>query len=72
VFCNGLDSVKEMIYLSIRDEFAKRGISCLMVDVPGVGEALRAIAPSPTASSRQAQLWTISKRGKMSTISALG
>ena len=41
VFCNGLDSVKEMIYLSIRDQFAKRGISCLMVDQPGVGEALR-------------------------------
>ena len=41
VFCNGLDSVKEMIYLSIRDEFAKRGVSCLMVDQPGVGEALR-------------------------------
>jgi hypothetical protein len=30
-----------MIYLSIRDEFAKRGVSCLMVDQPGVGEALR-------------------------------
>jgi dienelactone hydrolase len=41
VFCNGLDSVKEMIYLSIRDEFSKRGVSCLMVDQPGVGEALR-------------------------------
>ena len=41
VFCNGLDSVKEMIYLAIRDEFARRGISCLMVDQPGVGEALR-------------------------------
>ena len=41
VFCNGLDSVKEMIYLCIRDEFAKRGISCLMIDQPGVGEALR-------------------------------
>jgi dienelactone hydrolase len=41
VFCNGLDSVKEMIYLSIRDAFAKRGASCLMVDQPGVGEALR-------------------------------
>ena len=41
VFCNGLDSVKEMIYLSIRDEFAKRGVSCLLVDQPGVGEALR-------------------------------
>ena len=41
VFCNGLDSVKEMIYLSTRDEFAKRGVSCLLVDQPGVGEALR-------------------------------
>jgi dienelactone hydrolase len=41
VFCNGLDSVKEMIYLSIRDTFAVRGISCLMIDQPGVGEALR-------------------------------
>lgn len=41
VFCNGLDSVKEMIYLSIRDELAKRGVSCLMIDQPGVGEALR-------------------------------
>ena len=41
VFCNGLDSVKEMIYLSIRDEFAKRGVSCLLLDQPGVGEALR-------------------------------
>jgi dienelactone hydrolase len=41
VFCNGLDSVKEMIYLTVRDEFAKRGFSCLMIDQPGVGEALR-------------------------------
>ena len=41
VFCNGLDSVKEMIYLAIRDTFAVRGISCLMIDHPGVGEALR-------------------------------
>jgi pimeloyl-ACP methyl ester carboxylesterase len=41
VFCNGLDSIKEMIFLSIRDTFAKRGISCLMIDHPGVGEALR-------------------------------
>jgi len=41
VFCNGLDSVKEMIALSIADTFAKRGISVLAVDQPGVGEALR-------------------------------
>jgi pimeloyl-ACP methyl ester carboxylesterase len=41
VFCNGLDSVKEMIFLAMRDTLATRGISCLMVDQPGVGEALR-------------------------------
>jgi len=41
VFCNGLDSVKEMIFLSLRDTLASRGISCLMIDHPGVGEALR-------------------------------
>ena len=41
LFCNGLDSVKEMVYLSLRETFAARGISVLMVDQPGVGEALR-------------------------------
>lgn len=41
VFCNGLDSVKEMIALSVRDTFAKRGVSILAIDHPGVGEALR-------------------------------
>lgn len=41
VFCNGLDSVKEMIALAIGDTFAERGISVLAVDQPGVGEALR-------------------------------
>lgn len=41
VFCNGLDSVKEMIFLAMRDTLARRGTSCLMVDQPGVGEALR-------------------------------
>ena len=41
VFCNGLDSVKEMIYLTVREEFATRGISVLAIDHPGVGEALR-------------------------------
>lgn len=41
VFCNGLDSVKEMIVLCMRDEFAKRGIAMLAIDHPGVGEALR-------------------------------
>ena len=42
VHMNGLDSTKEMIYGSgIAQSLAKRGISSLMVDQPGVGEALR-------------------------------
>ena len=39
---NGLDSIKEMIYGSgIATELARRGISTLIVDHPGSGEALR-------------------------------
>jgi hypothetical protein len=53
VFCNGLDSVKEMIFLSVRGEFAKRGVSCLMVDQPGVGEALRLNGLCAIAESEQ-------------------
>ncbi len=42
VFCNGLDSVKEMVYLvGIARSLRARGISCLIVDQPGVGGALR-------------------------------
>lgn len=41
IFCNGLDSTKEMVTLALRDRFAKRGISTLVIDQPGVGEALR-------------------------------
>jgi len=41
VFCNGLDSTKEMVTLALRDRFAKRGISTLIIDQPGTGEALR-------------------------------
>lgn len=42
IHTNGLDSVKEMIYWSgIGDEMAARGVSTLMLDHPGVGEALR-------------------------------
>ena len=41
-FFNGLDSTKEMIYGSrIGQELARRGIATLIVDQPGVGEALR-------------------------------
>ncbi|MBN8846531.1 MULTISPECIES: alpha/beta fold hydrolase [unclassified Sphingomonas] len=41
IFCNGLDSVKEMIFLINREAFARRGIALLIIDQPGVGGALR-------------------------------
>jgi dipeptidyl aminopeptidase/acylaminoacyl peptidase len=42
VFCNGLDSVKEMIYrCGVAHELRRRGVATLMIDHPGVGEALR-------------------------------
>jgi len=42
IMFNGLDSTKEHMYASGHwEELAARGISCLMVDCPGSGEALR-------------------------------
>jgi dienelactone hydrolase len=42
IMWNGLDSTKEHMYSSGHwEELAARGISCLMVDCPGSGEALR-------------------------------
>lgn len=42
IMWNGLDSAKEHMYLSgFAEELAARGISTLMVDCPGSGEALR-------------------------------
>lgn len=42
VFCNGLDSMKEMLYrLGLPQEFARRGIATLCVDQPGTGASLR-------------------------------
>jgi pimeloyl-ACP methyl ester carboxylesterase len=42
VLVNGLDSTKEHMYSSHHwAELAARGISCLMLDQPGTGEALR-------------------------------
>jgi dipeptidyl aminopeptidase/acylaminoacyl peptidase len=41
IFYSGFDVVKELLYAFIGDEFARRGISCLVVDTPGVGEPLR-------------------------------
>jgi len=42
VYCNGLDSCKELLYWSrLPDALARRGVSTLCVDQPGSGEALR-------------------------------
>lgn len=42
VYCNGLDSNKELLYWSwLPHALAKRGISTLCVDQPGTGEAIR-------------------------------
>lgn len=42
IYCNGLDSSKELLYWSrLHQALARRGISALLVDQPGTGEALR-------------------------------
>ena len=42
IYCNGLDSSKELLYWSrLHQHLARRGISALLVDQPGTGEALR-------------------------------
>ncbi len=41
VHFDGFDIMKEIIYLRVAEEFRRRGISLLIVDHPGVGEALR-------------------------------
>lgn len=42
VYCNGLDSCKELLYWSgLPEALARRGISTLCVDQPGSGAALR-------------------------------
>lgn len=42
VYCNGLDSCKELLFWSgLPEALARRGISTLCVDQPGTGEALR-------------------------------
>lgn len=42
VYCNGLDSCKELLWFSgLPEALARRGISTLCVDQPGTGEALR-------------------------------
>jgi dienelactone hydrolase len=42
VYCNGLDSCKELLYWSrLPEALARRGVSTLCVDQPGSGETLR-------------------------------
>lgn len=41
IFLCGLDTTKELSALRVRQHFANRGMHCLAVDTPGVGEALR-------------------------------
>jgi fermentation-respiration switch protein FrsA (DUF1100 family) len=41
VHFDGFDVTKEIIYSAVGEEYARRGISLLIVDHPGVGEALR-------------------------------
>lgn len=59
VYCNGLDSCKELLYFSLLpDALAKRGISTLCVDQPGTGEALRLQGlPAVADSERWASRW---------------
>ncbi|MEG3125369.1 alpha/beta hydrolase family protein [Sphingomonas sp. GB1N7] len=59
VYCNGLDSTKELIFFSwLPHALAKRGISCLCVDQPGTGEALRLQGiPARADSEAWASAW---------------
>jgi dienelactone hydrolase len=59
LYCNGLDSTKEMLFFSwLPHALAKRGISCLCVDQPGTGEALRLHHLAAThESERWASAW---------------
>ncbi|GAA1850543.1 prolyl oligopeptidase family serine peptidase [Pseudonocardia ailaonensis] len=41
IFFDGFDITKEIMSLTVRDSLKRRGISCLVVDSPGVGEPLR-------------------------------
>lgn len=54
VYCNGLDSSKELLYWSgLPQALARRGISTLCVDQPGTGEALRLQGLPATPFSEQ-------------------
>lgn len=59
VYCNGLDSTKELLWFSqLPAALARRGISTLCVDQPGTGDALRLQGlPATHESERWASKW---------------
>lgn len=59
IYCNGLDSTKELLYFSgLPEALAKRGLACLCVDQPGTGEALRLEGlPAAPEAERWASAW---------------
>jgi dipeptidyl aminopeptidase/acylaminoacyl peptidase len=59
VYCNGLDSMKEMLWLGgFAQALAKRGVHTLCVDQPGTGEALRLNnLPATPYSEQWASKW---------------
>jgi dienelactone hydrolase len=59
VYCNGLDSTKEMLWFSgLAQAHAKRGINTLCVDQPGTGESLRlSDIPATPYSEKWASRW---------------
>ncbi len=59
VYCNGLDSMKEMLWMGgFPTALAKRGIHSICVDQPGTGEALRLQdLPATPHSEEWASAW---------------
>lgn len=59
VYCNGLDSMKEMLWMSgFPKALAQRGIHSICVDQPGTGEALRLHElPATPHSEEWASAW---------------
>lgn len=67
VYCNGLDSCKELLYWSrLPEALHRRGISCLCVDQPGSGEALRLqglpVEPHSESWASRAVDWLVQRR----------
>lgn len=83
VYCNGLDSTKELLYFSwLPHALAKRGLACLCIDQPGTGETLRLEGLPVTHEAERwasacvdwavAQPWVDAKRLGMTGISLGG